>query len=80
MSRWFEDSDAHTPEPDVKAALDALMQKAKDEPYKEPKRIEIGTLCYPWYYPDLDKMAIQKAIMCEVERQLVEYHKSIARP
>ena len=78
MSRWFDDPNAEEPPFDVKVALESLMNKAKDEPYREPKRIEIGTLLYPWYLPDLDEQEIKKAIFREMERQLVEYHKSIA--
>lgn len=79
MSRWFEDPNAEEQPFDVKVALESLMNEAKDEPYREPKRIEIGTLLYPWYLPDLDEQKIKKAIFREMERQLVEYHKSIAR-
>lgn len=79
MSRWFEDPNAEEPPFDVKVALESLMKKAKDEPYRGPKRIEIGTLLYPWYYPDIDEQEVKRAIFREIERQIVEYHKSIAR-
>lgn len=78
MSRWFEGPNAEEQPIDVKATLESLMKKAKDEPYREPKRIEIGTLLYPWYFPDLDEQEMKKALFREMERQLVEYHKSIA--
>lgn len=79
MTRWFEDNNAQEPLPDVKKALEDLMAKAKDEPYRSPKRIEIGTLLLPRYFPDLDEVEIKKAILREVNRQIKEYHKSIGK-
>ena len=42
----------------------------------KPKKLDLGTIYYPHDMPDIDRVAVIRAIYAEINRQMEEYHSS----